>query len=189
MQPQRMAAPYQPVLVRDVVGQLQLVERHHLLHPLLARGRAVRVDVHPLGHLRVRLAGHDPTAAKEHELLKNCLVGISLLLLLLLPWGLFSCCCSVGGWRQQDFFSSPLPPSVVPAYVAQGGKTVKEMVAGSLFAWATMLTPGRARGADRRNFVPSINLSCISSTKQPLFSILDAVHGPQSQLRPPPSSL
>ena len=53
------------MLVRDVVGELELVEGDDLLHPLLAGGRAVRVDVHALWHLRVRLASHYPTAKKR----------------------------------------------------------------------------------------------------------------------------
>ena len=44
---------YQSVFVRYVVGQLELVEGHGLLHPLLASSRAVRVDVHPFRHLGV----------------------------------------------------------------------------------------------------------------------------------------
>ena len=55
---------HQAVLVGDVVGQLELVEGDHLLHPLLPRGRAVRVDVHPLWHLGVRLPGNDPPTEK-----------------------------------------------------------------------------------------------------------------------------
>ena len=53
---------YEAVLVGDVVGELELVERDDLLHPLLARRRTVRMDVHPLGHLGVRLARHHPSA-------------------------------------------------------------------------------------------------------------------------------
>ena len=53
------------MLVRDVVGQLELVEGDDLLHPLLAGGRAVRVDVHALRHLRVRLACHHPAAGRK----------------------------------------------------------------------------------------------------------------------------
>ena len=53
------------MLVRDVVGEFELVEGDDLLHPLLAGGRAVRVDVHALRHLRVRLASHYPTAKKR----------------------------------------------------------------------------------------------------------------------------
>ncbi len=56
---------HQSVLVRDVVGELELVEGDDLLHPLLAGGRAVRVDVHALGHLRVRLACHHPAAGRK----------------------------------------------------------------------------------------------------------------------------
>ena len=53
------------MLVRDVVGELELVEGDDLLHPLLPRGRAVRVDVHALRHLGVSLARDDPLAARN----------------------------------------------------------------------------------------------------------------------------
>ena len=52
------------MLVGQVVGELELVEGDNLLHPLLAGGRTVRMDVHPLGHLGVRLARHNPPAVK-----------------------------------------------------------------------------------------------------------------------------
>ena len=41
------------------------MEADNFLHPLLPSGRTVRVDVHPLGHLGVRLACHDPSAVVE----------------------------------------------------------------------------------------------------------------------------
>ena len=53
------------VLVRDVVSEFKLVEGHWLAHPLLPLGRAVRVDVHALGHLRVGLARHHPAGVVE----------------------------------------------------------------------------------------------------------------------------
>lgn len=53
---------YEAVLVGDVVGQLQLVEGDDFLHPLFASRRAIRVDVHPLGHLRIGFAGYHPAA-------------------------------------------------------------------------------------------------------------------------------
>ena len=56
---------YKSVLVRDVVGQLEFMESNRLGHPLLAGGRAVRVDIHPLGHLRVGLARHHPAGVVE----------------------------------------------------------------------------------------------------------------------------
>lgn len=59
------------MLVGDVVGELELVERDDLLHPLLARGRAVRVDVHALGHLGVRLARHHPPAAHQPKFVSS----------------------------------------------------------------------------------------------------------------------
>lgn len=49
---------HQPMLVFYVVGELEFVEGDYLLHSLLPRGRAVRVDEHPLGHLRVSSASH-----------------------------------------------------------------------------------------------------------------------------------
>ena len=56
---------HQPVLVGDVVGELELVEGDDFLHPLLSGRRAVRVDVHALRHLRVGLAGNHPSAEGE----------------------------------------------------------------------------------------------------------------------------
>lgn len=56
---------YKAVLVRDVVGELELVKGDGLGHPLLAGGRAVGVDVHAFGHLRVGLAGHHPAGVVE----------------------------------------------------------------------------------------------------------------------------
>lgn len=53
------------MFVRDVVGQFEFVEGYRLGHPLLARGRAVRVDVHPFGHLRVGFARHHPAGVVE----------------------------------------------------------------------------------------------------------------------------
>ena len=53
------------MLVADVVGQLELVEGDHLLHPLFSGGWAVRVNVHALRHLRVGLTGDHPAAAEE----------------------------------------------------------------------------------------------------------------------------
>ena len=56
---------YQAMLVGEVIGQLELVEGDNLLHPLLPGGGTVRVDVHPLGHLGVRLPGYNPPAVVE----------------------------------------------------------------------------------------------------------------------------
>ena len=41
------------------------METDNFLHPLLPSGGTVRVDIHPLRHLGVRLAGHDPPAVVE----------------------------------------------------------------------------------------------------------------------------
>lgn len=48
------------MLVGDVICQLELVEGDDLLHPLLARCWTVGMNVHPLGHLWIRLARHHP---------------------------------------------------------------------------------------------------------------------------------
>ena len=53
------------MFVGYVVCEFQFVEADNFLHPLLPSGRTVRVDVHPLGHLGVRLACHDPSAVVE----------------------------------------------------------------------------------------------------------------------------
>lgn len=53
------------MFIRDVVSQLEFMKRNRLGHPLLAGGRAVRVDVHPFGHLRVGLACHHPAGVVE----------------------------------------------------------------------------------------------------------------------------
>ena len=58
---------HQSVFVRQVVGEFELVEGDDLLHPLLAGVGAVRVDVHPLGHLGVGLPGHDPPAEIKRD--------------------------------------------------------------------------------------------------------------------------
>ena len=56
------------MFIWDVVGEFQFMEADNFLHPLLPSGGTVGVDVHPLGHLRVRLARHDPPA--ENKILK-----------------------------------------------------------------------------------------------------------------------
>ena len=53
------------VLIRRVVGEFELVESHRLGHPLVSGGRALRVDVHPSGHLRVGLSCDHPVAVME----------------------------------------------------------------------------------------------------------------------------
>ena len=59
------AYTHESVFVGDVVGQLQLVERDDLAHPLFSGERRVRVDVHALRHLRIGLAGHHPARVVE----------------------------------------------------------------------------------------------------------------------------
>ena len=53
------------IVVHDVVGQFEFVEGHDLLRPLPATARRVGVHVDAAGHVRVSLAGHDPTGAVE----------------------------------------------------------------------------------------------------------------------------
>ena len=53
------------MFVGDVVGKLELMERHDLAHPLFAGERRVGVDVHAFRHLRVGLAGHHPARVVE----------------------------------------------------------------------------------------------------------------------------
>ena len=48
------------VLVQVVVGQLELVEGDHLLHPDCPGGRRVGVDVEPAGHVGFCFTGHHP---------------------------------------------------------------------------------------------------------------------------------
>lgn len=53
------------VVIQQVVGQLELVEGHDLLHPLCTFGRRVRVVVHSAWSGGVRLPGHQPGGAVE----------------------------------------------------------------------------------------------------------------------------
>lgn len=53
------------VVIQQVIGQLQLVERHNLLHPLCALSRRVRVVVHSARCGRVCLASHQPGGTME----------------------------------------------------------------------------------------------------------------------------
>ena len=55
------------MLVGDVVGEFQLVEGDDLLHPLLAGRGAVRMDVHPLWHFRIRFTRYHPSAAEKKK--------------------------------------------------------------------------------------------------------------------------
>lgn len=48
------------VVVQLMIGQLQLVEADHLLHPMRSRGRRIRVNVHPGRRKRICLAGDHP---------------------------------------------------------------------------------------------------------------------------------
>ena len=48
------------MFVCNVIGQLQFMKRDNLLHPLLSCRRRVRMNVHPLGHLRICFSCHHP---------------------------------------------------------------------------------------------------------------------------------
>ena len=65
----QMKITYQAVFVRYVIGEFQFVEGDNFLHPLFPSGGAVGGNVHPLGHLRVRLASHNPSAVTNSSLL------------------------------------------------------------------------------------------------------------------------
>ena len=58
---------YKAGFVTHVVCQFQFMEADNFLHPLLPSGGTVRVDVHPLGHLGVRLPCHHPPTVGENE--------------------------------------------------------------------------------------------------------------------------
>lgn len=54
-----------PVVIQQVVGELEAVERYRLLHPLGSAGRRVGVKVHPAGRHNVRPPCHQPGGAVE----------------------------------------------------------------------------------------------------------------------------
>ena len=53
------------MLVGDVVGDFEFVERRHLRHPLLPGGRRVGMDVHSLRHLGIGFSRHHPSGVVE----------------------------------------------------------------------------------------------------------------------------
>lgn len=55
-----MTVTYKSMLVGDVICQLKFVEIDDFRHPLLASGRTVGVNVHPLWHFGVSLSCHHP---------------------------------------------------------------------------------------------------------------------------------
>ena len=63
---------HQSMFVWYVVGKFQFMKTDNFLHPLLPSGGTVRVDVHPLGHLGVRLPGHDPPAENRNKVIPVC---------------------------------------------------------------------------------------------------------------------
>lgn len=56
---------YKAMLVGDVVRQLQFVEGHDFLHPLLPRAWWVRMNVHPLRHFGIGFSRHHPARVME----------------------------------------------------------------------------------------------------------------------------
>lgn len=56
---------YMPVVIQQIVGQFELIERNDLLHPLRPFRRGVRVVMHPPGGGGVGFAGHQPGGAVE----------------------------------------------------------------------------------------------------------------------------
>lgn len=63
--PEGRRVAYMAVVIQQVIGQLQLVERHDLLHPLGTLSRRIRVVVHSARCGRVGLASHQPGGAME----------------------------------------------------------------------------------------------------------------------------
>lgn len=55
------------VVIQLVVGELELVEGEHLLHPLSAFRRGVGVDVDAWGRVGVRLPRHNPRGAEMKD--------------------------------------------------------------------------------------------------------------------------
>ena len=62
---------HQSMFVWYVVGKFQFMKTDNFLHPLLPSGGTVRVDVHPLRHLGVRLPRHDPPAENRNGVYFN----------------------------------------------------------------------------------------------------------------------
>lgn len=54
------------LIIKLVVGQLELVKTDHLPHPGVSRSQRVRMDVNPWGHWGVCIASHHPLGAVIH---------------------------------------------------------------------------------------------------------------------------
>lgn len=54
------------LIIKLVVGQLELIKTDHLPHPGVSRSQGVRVDVNPWGHWGVSIASHHPLGAVIH---------------------------------------------------------------------------------------------------------------------------
>lgn len=52
---------YKAMFIRNIVSQFEFIECNRLCHPLFTRGRAIRVNVHSFGHLRIGLSCNDPS--------------------------------------------------------------------------------------------------------------------------------
>lgn len=55
-----MIATYKSALIRNIIGEFEFMKSNGLAHPMISFGRAVRVDVHALWHLRVSFSTHHP---------------------------------------------------------------------------------------------------------------------------------
>jgi len=54
------------LIIKLVVGQLELVKTDNLPHPGVSRSQRVGVDVNPWGHWGVSIASHHPLGAVIH---------------------------------------------------------------------------------------------------------------------------
>lgn len=48
------------MLIQNIIGEFEFMERHRLAHPLLPLGWTIRVDVHAFGHFWVSFPRHHP---------------------------------------------------------------------------------------------------------------------------------
>ena len=56
---------HMPVVVHQIIGKLQFIKGHDLLHPLGSLGGGVGVDMDPPRHVGIRLSRHHPARAVE----------------------------------------------------------------------------------------------------------------------------
>lgn len=107
---QEQLLTYMALIIKLVVGQLELVKTDHLPHPGVSRSQGVRVDVNSRGHWGVSIASHHPLGAVIHIPERG----------------------RVGGWRRLLLTPSrnmsrappPLPPSCTPSSHLQSRENV-----------------------------------------------------------------